>query len=84
MIPHSVVALFNEKNEFLLEERSDDGYFVFPAFKRKIEFCETIYSRGLIMDYLKRKIDKFLDEWLISDKKKPLIPIAFFVKKKKS
>ena len=25
------------------------------------------------MDYLKRKIDKFLDEWLISDKKKPLI-----------
>lgn len=25
------------------------------------------------MDYLKRKIDQFLDEWLISDKKKPLI-----------
>ena len=25
------------------------------------------------MEYLKRKIDKFLDEWLISDKKKPLI-----------
>ena len=25
------------------------------------------------MDYLKRKINKFLDEWLISDKKKPLI-----------
>lgn len=25
------------------------------------------------MDYLKRKIDKFLDEWFISDKKKPLI-----------
>ena len=25
------------------------------------------------MDYLKRKIDKFLDEWLFSDKKKPLI-----------
>ena len=25
------------------------------------------------MDYLKRKIDNFLDEWLISDKKKPLI-----------
>lgn len=32
-----------------------------------------MYSRGLVMDYLKRKIDKFLDEWLISDKKKPLI-----------
>lgn len=25
------------------------------------------------MDYLKRKIDKFLDNWLISDNKKPLI-----------
>lgn len=32
-----------------------------------------MYSQGLVMDYLKRKIDKFLDEWLISDKKKPLI-----------
>lgn len=32
-----------------------------------------MYSRGLVMDYLKRKINKFLDEWLISDKKKPLI-----------
>ena len=32
-----------------------------------------MYSRGLVMDYLKRKIDQFLDEWLISDKKKPLI-----------
>ena len=32
-----------------------------------------MYSRGLVMDYLKRKIDMFLDEWLISDKKKPLI-----------
>ena len=32
-----------------------------------------MYSRGLVIDYLKRKIDKFLDEWLISDKKKPLI-----------
>lgn len=32
-----------------------------------------MYSLGLVMDYLKRKIDKFLDEWLISDKKKPLI-----------
>ena len=32
-----------------------------------------MYLRGFVMDYLKRKIDKFLDEWLISDKKKPLI-----------
>lgn len=32
-----------------------------------------MYLRVFVMDYLKRKIDKFLDEWLISDKKKPLI-----------
>ena len=31
LIPHSVVVLFNEKNEILLEERSDDGYFDFPG-----------------------------------------------------
>ena len=31
LIPHSVVILFNEKNEILLEERSDDGYFDFPG-----------------------------------------------------
>ena len=32
-----------------------------------------MYSRGLVMDYLKRKIDKFLDEWLISDKRNHLL-----------
>ena len=31
LIPHSVVVLFNEHNEVLLEERSDDGYFDFPG-----------------------------------------------------
>ena len=31
LIPHSVVVLINEKNEILLEERSDDGYFDFPG-----------------------------------------------------
>ncbi len=32
-----------------------------------------MYSRGHDMDYLRRKIDKFLDEWFISKNKKPLI-----------
>ena len=31
VIPHSVVVLFNEQGEILLEERSDDGYFDFPG-----------------------------------------------------
>ena len=31
LLPHSVVVLFNEKGEILLEERSDDGYFDFPG-----------------------------------------------------
>ena len=31
VLPHSVVVLFNENNEILLEERSDDGYFDFPG-----------------------------------------------------
>ena len=31
VIPHSVVILFNDKGEVLLEERSDDGYFDFPG-----------------------------------------------------
>ena len=31
VIPHSVVILFNDNNEILLEERSDDGYFDFPG-----------------------------------------------------
>lgn len=59
VIPHSVVVLFNDKDEILLEERSDDGYFDFPgggidlkesgeeAAKREL-FEET----GLIADEL--------------------------------
>ena len=31
VLPHSVVVLFNENNDILLEERSDDGYFDFPG-----------------------------------------------------
>ena len=31
IVPHSVILLFNEKNEILLEERLDDGYFDFPG-----------------------------------------------------
>jgi mutator protein MutT len=31
VLPHSVVILFNEKGQVLLEERSDDGYFDFPG-----------------------------------------------------
>lgn len=31
LLPHSVVILFNERGEVLLEERSDDGYFDFPG-----------------------------------------------------
>ena len=30
-IPHSVVILFNNDNQVLLEERADDGYFDFPG-----------------------------------------------------
>lgn len=31
VLPHSVVVLFNEKGEVLLEERADDGFFDFPG-----------------------------------------------------
>lgn len=31
VLPHSVVILFNNQNEVLLEERADDGYFDFPG-----------------------------------------------------
>ena len=31
VLPHSVVLLFNDKGEVLLEERADDGYFDFPG-----------------------------------------------------
>lgn len=59
VLPHSVVVVLNDKQEVLLEERSDDGYFDFPgggidlkesgeeAAKREL-FEET----GLIADEL--------------------------------
>ena len=31
LLAHSVVVVFNEKGEVLLEERADDGYFDFPG-----------------------------------------------------
>lgn len=31
VLPHSVVLLFNEKGQVLLEERSDDRFFDFPG-----------------------------------------------------
>ena len=31
VLPHSVVLLFNDQGEVLLEERADDGYFDFPG-----------------------------------------------------
>lgn len=59
LIPHSIVILYNENDEILIEERSDDGNFDFPgggiepdeeaeeAAKREL-FEET----GLIADEL--------------------------------
>ena len=59
LIPHSVVVLFNEKNEVLLEERSDDGYFDFPGgaidLKETMEEAavrELFEETGLIADEL--------------------------------
>lgn len=59
LIPHSVVVLFNENNEILLEERSDDGYFDFPGgaidLKETMEEAaarELLEETGLIADEL--------------------------------
>ena len=59
LIPHSVVVLFNEKNEILLEERSDDGYFDFPGgaidLKETMEEAaarELLEETGLVADEL--------------------------------
>ena len=59
LIPHSVVVLFNEKNEVLLEERSDDGYFDFPGgaldLKETMEeaaFRELLEETGIYGDEL--------------------------------
>lgn len=59
LIPHSVVLLFNENNEVLLEERLDDGYFDFPGgaldLKETLEEAaarELEEETGLIADEL--------------------------------
>ena len=49
IIPHSVVLLFNENNEILLEERLDDGYFDFPGGGMDLgETAEEAASRELL------------------------------------
>ncbi len=59
VLPHSVVVLFNEKDEVLLEERSDDGYFDFPGgsidLKESAEDAarrELLEETGLVADEL--------------------------------
>ena len=59
LIPHSVVVLLNEKNEILLEERSDDGFFDFPGgaldLKESMEEAgkrELFEETGIIADEL--------------------------------
>ena len=60
VLPHSVVILFNEKGEVLLEERADDGFFDFPGggidLKESAEDAarrELKEETGLIADELK-------------------------------
>ena len=59
LIAHSVVVVFNDKNEILLEERSDDGYFDFPGgsldLKETLEEAaarELVEETGIIADEL--------------------------------
>ena len=59
VLPHSVVVLFNDKGEVLLEERADDGYFDFPGGSIDLkETAEEAASRelfeetGLVADSL--------------------------------
>ena len=59
VLPHSVVVLFNENNEVLLEERADDGFFDFPGgsidLKESAEDAanrELYEETGLIADEL--------------------------------
>ncbi len=59
VLPHSVVVLFNEQGEILLEERSDDGYFDFPGgsidLKESAEDAarrELLEETGIVADEL--------------------------------
>ena len=59
VLPHAVVILFNERNEVLLEERSDDGYFDFPGGGIDLQESgeeaarrELLEETGLIADKL--------------------------------
>ena len=57
LLAHSVVVVFNDKNEILLEERADDGFFDFPGgaldLKETAEEAgarELLEETGLIAD----------------------------------
>ena len=59
VLPHSVVVLFNEQGEVLMEERADDGYFDFPGgsidLKESAEEAaarELLEETGLVADEL--------------------------------
>ena len=59
LLAHSVVVVFNDKNEILLEERADDGFFDFPGgaldLKETAEEAgarELLEETGLIADEL--------------------------------
>ena len=72
VLPHSVVILFNEKGEVLLEERADDGFFDFPGggidLKESAEDAarrELKEETGLIADELTLTEMKFV-VWILS------------------
>ena len=59
LLAHSVVVVLNDKNEVLLEERSDDGYFDFPGGALDLEETleeaaarELLEETGIIADEL--------------------------------
>ena len=59
LLPHSIVVLFNEKGEVLLEERADDCYYDFPGggidLKETAEEAarrELLEETGLVADEL--------------------------------